>query len=431
MTPAEILILVLVIAGILACILLSAYFSGTEMALSSCNQVRLENEAEEGDRKAATALRRARNYDDSLSTILIGNNLVNIAASALTTVGIILLTGSDTLNTLGTAVITILIIIFGETIPKIVAKARSTRFARTSSGFLSFLRILFWPVTFVIVKLVHLLTFWIKEPEEPDTDEGAEELQTIIDTAEDEGVIDADRSELLSAALDFKDITADEAMTARVDMEALDIDWSRKAILRTTLSCSHSRLPVYEGSIDHIIGVVHMNHLLKALAEDREIDLRDVMLEPCFVYRTQKLPAVLDALKKARQHLAIVADEYGGTLGVITMEDVLEEIVGDIWDETDEVEEEVVELQNGEMEIDGDMPIDSFLELVNIDPDDFDYESNTVGGWVTEFNEGFPEVGYTLHYANFTLTVTEMDERRVTSVRLVIHSEEEDKEEEQ
>ena len=350
---------------------------------------------------------------------------MNIAASALTTVGVVLLSGSDGMNTLATAVITILIIIFGETIPKIVAKAKSTRMARSASGFLSFLRILFWPVTFVIVKLVHLLTAWIKEPEEPDTDEGAEELQTIIDTAEDEGVIDADRSELLSAALDFKDITADEAMTARVDMEALDVDWNRKAVLRMTLSCTHSRLPVYEGSIDHIIGVVHMNHLLKAMSENREIDLHEVMLEPCFVYRTQKLPSVLDELKKARQHLAIVVDEYGGTLGVITMEDVLEQIVGDIWDETDEVEEEVVELQNGEMEIDGDMPIDSFLELVDIDPDDFDYESNTVGGWVTEYNEGFPEEGYSLNYANFTLTVTEMEERRVTKVRLQIHPEEE------
>ena len=426
MTPLEILILVFVLLGIVLCILLSAYFSGTEMALSSCNQVRLENEAEEGDKKAERALKRAENFDDSLSTILIGNNLVNIAASALTTVGVVLLSGSDGMNTLATAVITILIIIFGETIPKIVAKAKSTRMARSASGFLSFLRILFWPVTFVIVKLVHLLTAWIKEPEEPDTDEGAEELQTIIDTAEDEGVIDADRSELLSAALDFKDITADEAMTARVDMEALDVDWNRKAVLRMTLACTHSRLPVYEGSIDHIIGVVHMNHLLKALSENREIDLHEVMLEPCFVYRTQKLPSVLDELKKARQHLAIVVDEYGGTLGVITMEDVLEQIVGDIWDETDEVEEEVVELQNGEMEIDGDMPIDSFLELVDIDPDDFDYESNTVGGWVTEYNEGFPEEGYSLNYANFTLTVTEMEERRVTKVRLQIHPEEEE-----
>ena len=426
MTPLEILILVLVAAGIVLCIILSAYFSGTEMALSSCNRVRLENEAEEGDKKAGRALRRAENFDDSLSTILIGNNLVNIAASALVTVGVVLLSGSDGMNTLATAAITILIIIFGETIPKIVAKAKATRMARSSAGFLSFLRILFYPVTFVIVKLVHLMTFWIKEPEEPDTDEGAEELQTIIDTAEDEGVIDADRSELLSAALDFKDTTADEAMTARVDMEALDIDWSRKAILKMTLGCTHSRLPVYEGSVDHIIGVVHMNHLLKAMSEDREIDLRDVMLEPCFVYRTQKLPAVLDELKKARQHLAIVVDEYGGTLGVITMEDVLEEIVGDIWDETDEVEEEVVELKNGEMEIDGDMPIDSFLELVDIDPDDFDYESNTVGGWVTEYHDGFPEEGYSFDYDGFTLTVTEMEERRVTKVRLTIHPEEEE-----
>ena len=411
--------ILLVLAGILVCILLSAYFSGSEMALSACNQIRLENEAEDGDPKAGRALRLAKNFDDTLSTILMGNNLVNIAASSLTTVGVLLLTGSDKLNGVGTLIITVLVILFGETVPKIVCKANATGMAKSVSGGVAFLRILFWPVTFVIVKLVHFLTKGIKEEKSNLEDEGSEELQTIIETAEDEGVLDADRSELVSAAIDFKDITADEAMTARVDMDVLDIDATRDEIMEIVVKSSHSRLPVYEDSIDHIVGVVHVNHLLKEMSLGQDFDIRAVMLEPCFIYKTTKLPAVLNALKKARQHLAIVVDEYSGTLGVITMEDVIEEIVGDIWDETDVVEEEVVPIRDGVLEVNGDMVIDDFLELIDVDPDSFDYESLTVGGWVTEYKGDFPEVGYSFVFGNARIFVTEMDERRVEKVRVI------------
>ncbi|MBO4412365.1 MAG: HlyC/CorC family transporter [Lachnospiraceae bacterium] len=417
MSP-ELLALIFVGAGIVISIIFSAFFSGSEMAFSACNQVRLENESKEGKKGAKTALKLAENYDDTLSTILVGNNLVNVAATTLTAVFVILASGNDSLNWLGTIVITVLVIIFGETVPKIACKKMATSKAVAYAGLLAFFRILFMPVTFPVVKLVGLLTKPIRESEPEDPEEESQaELQQIIETAEDEGVLDPDRTELVSAAIDFSDISADEVMTARVDLEALDIDEDREELIRYAIESSHSRMPVYEGSIDHIIGVVHLNWLLKALSEDQNADIRALMKEPLFIYRTTKLPQVLDTLKKARQHLAVVVDEYSGTLGVVTMEDVLEEIVGDIWDETDEVEEEVVEREDGGLEIDGDMNVDDFLELLGEHPENFDFESGTVGGLIIEKNGDFPAVGDTVEFEDlFTAKVLEMEGLRVVKV---------------
>jgi len=414
------LTLVLVIAGIVLCIAASAYFSGSEMALSSCNEVRLENEEKAGSKKAGRALKLTRNFSDALSAILLGNNLVNIAASSLTTVLIILLTGSDKLNWLGTLVVTVLVIIFGETLPKIICKRNANRMAGAVSGTIQFLTWVFWPVNFILVGIVDLLTKGIREAGDDDNEEELEELQSIIDTAEDEGVLDSDRSEMLSAAIDFSDISADEVMTARVDVQAINIDDEPEEILQAILESTHSRMPVYEDGIDHIIGVVHLNHVLKAMAESEngEIDIRSLMLEPCYVYKTMKLPVVLESLKKARQHLAIVTDEYSGTLGIISMEDVLEQIVGDIWDETDTIEEEVVLLNDEEALIDGDMAIDDFLELCEIDESDFDFESATVGGWAIEFFGDFPKAGDKFSYRNLTVEVLSMDGLRVEQLRV-------------
>lgn len=423
---SEVIVLIPVLLGIIVCVALSAFFSGSEMALSSCNTVRLENEAEDGKSASKRALKLAERFDDTLSAILVGNNLVNIAASSLTTVAVMLIAEKilglkSDWNWLGTLVVTVAIIIFGETVPKIICKKKSTEMAAKCSFGVVVCKVVFFPVIFITVGLVKLITMGIKMQETEDEDEKTEELQSIIETAEDEGVLDAERSELVSAAIDFNDITADEAKTSRVDMEAIDIDDDRENILKFAIHSTHSRIPVYEGSIDNIIGVVHLNHLLKAFAADENCDIRSVMMPPCFVYKTTKLPVVLNNLKKARQHLAIVTDEYSGTLGVITMEDVLEEIVGDIWDETDEVLEEVVERKTGELEIDGDMVIDDFLELLEISPEAFDYESQTVGGFVTEFNGDFPEVGYAFTYDKADIKVLEMDGRRIVKVLVKIN----------
>jgi len=412
------------IAGIILCIAGSAFFSASEMSFSSCNELRLENLSEDGDRKASRALYIVRHFDDALSAILIGNNLVNIASSSLCSVLIILLTGGSAYTWVGTAVITVLVIIFGETMPKIIAKKNANRLAMNNSGPVRLLMILFLPLIRLVVGAISLLTSRLKG-ESPEDGEAVEELQSIIDTAKDESVLDEGSSELVKAAIDFPEVPAYEAMTARVDMEAIDIsdDWEK--ILSDIEASSHTRLPVYEESPDNIIGILHLNHFLKAMTQDRHVDIRSLLLEPCFVYKTMKLPAVLNELKRTSQHLAIVSDEYGGTLGVISMEDVLEQIVGDIWDETDDVEEDLVQRSDGRYEVDGDMPLSDLLELCGINEDDFEADSNTVGGWTLECFGTYPQPGATITRDGLELTVLAMDGRRVEKV-LVRKLEEED-----
>ena len=413
----------LLIAGIILCIMFSALFSASEMALSSANKVRIENEAEAGNRRAKTALKLIDSFDDSLGAILIGNNLVNIAASSMSSVLVILISGSDKNAWVATVIITILVIIFGETMPKITAKQNATRFSLKIAPFVRVLSVILKPLVKAVVWLVTKLTpKSYEEEEETDEEETKEELATIIETAEDEGVLDEDQRELLIAALDFADISAYEVMTSRVDLDAIDIEDPLEEIMELVNSTPFTRLPVYEDSIDNIIGVLHLNDLLKELAVNDHADIRSILMEPVFVYRTTKLPAVLKALREANMHMAIVTDEYSGTDGVITMEDVLEEVVGEIWDENDTVEEEIVEKGEREFELDGDLNIYDFLEIVNMDEDDYesDYDSETVGGWVMEMLERFPVVGDEVRYENFTLKVIEAEERRVDKVLLII-----------
>ena len=416
-----------VIAGIFACVLLSGFFSGSEMAYSSCNQVRLENLRDDGSKRAGVALKLCEHYDDTLSAILIGNNLVNIAASSLGVVLVNILTGGDGKIWLSTLIITVLIIVFGETIPKITAKKNANRLSMHNARFLNALRLVLTPLIWLVVKLISLLTFRMKGEEDEDPEEAVEELQSIIETAEDEDVLDEDRSELVQAAIDFAEISASEVMTARVDVVAIDIDDDWDEILAVIEDAPYSRLPVYEGSIDNVIGVLYLNHFLKAMTDDGRADIRKLLMPPCYVYKTMKLPAVLNALKRAKQHLAVVSDEYGGMLGVLSMEDVLEQIVGEIWDETDTVEQEVVERGADEYELDGDMTISDFLELTGIDEDGFEAESETVGGWTVESFGAFPNPGDSFDYGDLTVTVLAMDGHRVEKLLVCKRPEETEK----
>ncbi len=406
----------LVLAGMVLCVILSAFFSGSEMAYSSCSELRLEHLRDGGSRRAGAAVRITERFDDALSAILIGNNLVNIAASSLGAVLVYHLTGGDDRVWLATLIVTVVIIIFGETIPKITCKKNANRVAVRYAYPIRALMLILKPLVWLVVKLIELITRPLKGEEDEDAEEAVEELQSIIETAEDEDVLDEDQSELVQAAIEFDQISASEVMTARVDVSAIDIEDDWEDILAQIEEAPYSRLPVYEGSIDNIIGVLYLNHFLKAMTDEGRADIRSLLMPPCYVYKTMKLPAVLSTLRKARQHLAIVSDEYGGTLGVLSMEDVLETIVGDIWDETDTVEQEVVRRSEGEYELDGDMVITDFLELLGIDEDSFEAESETVGGWTVESFGDFPETGDSFRYENWQITVLAMDGRRVEKV---------------
>ena len=415
------------LAGLLLCIIGSNYFSSSEMAYSSCNRLRLESARDGGSKKAAIAVKIIDRFDDTLSAILIGNNLVNIAASSIGSVLVILIAGDDKYAWVSTVVITVLVIIFGETMPKIVAKNSANRIALSHAYFVRGLTIVLMPLIWLIVGLVKLLTSGLKgEKADSDEEAAAMELSSIIETAEDEAVLDEDRSELVQAAIDFSDVMAYEVMTARVDVVALDIDDDWNEQLAAIDSAPYSRIPVYEDSIDNVIGVLYLNHFLKALTDEKNPDIRSMLMPTCYVYKTMKMPAVLNELRRAKQHLAVVTDEYGGTLGVLSMEDVLEQLVGEIWDDTDEVEEEIVERPDGQYELDGDMVISDFLELVGIREKDFEADSETVGGWTIEMFDAFPKPGDSFEYENMSVTVLEMDGLRVEKVLVKLHPQDEE-----
>ncbi len=419
------------VLALLVCLALSAFFSASEMALSSANRLRLESAADDGSRSAKTALELLDSFDSALGAILIGNNLVNVASSSISSVIAITIAARAGLadglcSTAATVIVTVLVIIFGETMPKILAKKNATRLTLAVAGILRFLTVVLSPLVWCAVSLNRLLTKPLRGESPEDEQEAAvEELQSIIETAQDEDVLDDDRGELLQAALDFGEISASQAMTSRVDMMALDVDDSLEEILRQVEDIPYSRLPVYENDTDNIIGVLHLNTLYRALLEGGEIDLRSLLTEPCWVYKTVKLPAVLEMLRQRQTHLAIVTDEYGGTAGVISMEDVLEYLVGDIWDETDEVEQDIVQTAEDSWELDGDLPIGDFLELVGLDEDSFDFESETVGGWVMELNEGYVPPACVVRYEDLEITVLEADDKRVEKVRVVRNEREE------
>ncbi|MBE6969832.1 MAG: HlyC/CorC family transporter [Ruminococcaceae bacterium] len=396
----------------------SAFFSASEMAISSANRLRMENAAEEGSGAARSACKILDNYEDTLSAILIGNNLCNIASDSLVTVVVTALIGGW-FTPISTVLVVLVLIFFCESAPKIVAKKNANRLTLRIAPVLRLLTTLLMPVIRLVGFLIRVLTFAMKGEERQSGDEeAAAELQSILETVEDEGVIDEERSELLRSALDFSEIPVMDAMTARVDVLAVDVEDSLEDILDEISDVPYTRIPVYEGSLDNVVGVLYLNHLFRALLDEERPDVRSLLLPVSYVYKTVKLPEVLRQLRANQQHLAVVTDEYGGTLGIVTLEDVLEEIVGDIWDETDEVERDVIEREDGTLEMDGGLPVADFLDFLELPENALDTESYTLGGWTIEEFGAFPRAGDSFSWREFTITVLEMDEdgRRVEKV---------------
>ena len=411
---------------IVICIICSAFFSGSEIAYNSVNPLRLQKAADEGSKKAKLALNIYNKYEKFLSTILIGNNLVNIASSSVATVICISLFG-EVGAAYATLVMTVIILICGEITPKMVARSHAFDFATTAAYPVKLLMIITFPIVWLVGLLMKLLShLWGKDEE----DEGfnAEELSNLIEIAETEKVIDEERGDLLQSAIDFSDTSAQEILTHRVDMIAIDIDDPMDEIIATLESSPYSRIPVYEDSIDNIIGIVYLNHFYKKIVEEPDFSLRDILIEVCFIHKSMKLPAVLSELKRRKTHIAVVTDEYGGTMGIVTMEDVLEQLVGDIWDETDEVVEDITEVAENTFEVDGDMSIYDFLDEVGLDSDDFEGDYTTVGGWAIESIGTFPSAGDSFEYENLTVTVVETEELRVTKLKAIVTPKQDDEE---
>lgn len=403
--------------AILGLIVLSALFSGSEIAYMSTNELRLRKAA--GSEKAGQrALDILRSFEKALITILIGNNLVNISASAVATVIAIDLMGENG-AWVATAVMTLLILTFGEILPKILAKRIAERFAILVSLPLYFLCLVTRPlISLVQAFLARLSRIWASDINEDVVTE--EDIETMLETVEDEGVVDEDTCELLQSALDFDDVYSYEIITPRVDMVAADIEDTREKLVQTVLESSYSRIPVYRDTPDNIVGVLHVNLFLRALADKAPFSLEEQLMSPVFVHKTMLLPDVLRTMRERGAHLAIVTDEYGGTMGIITMEDVLERLVGDIWDEKDEIDEEFVALSDDEFEADGDMRTLDLFDELDMDERDFEDDNATLGGWAIEMLGGYPSVGDTFSYKNIRLSVQEVSGLRVRSLRVQV-----------
>lgn len=419
---------------IVVMIAFSAYFSASEIAFNASNKLRLRRAAEAGETTAKVAYRISENFTTSLSAILIGNNLANIAVSTCTTLIVLrLFPYSDGLaSTIATVIVTIVILVCGEIVPKILAKQHADTVVRWVAIPTKILTLVLMPIVFVVMLLIGgLRKLWGTDKEEDAPSVTEEELSTIIDTVEEEGVIDEDQSELLQSTLEFSDITLERIMTNRMDVVAIDIDDDPKDIAVTLRDpTQYSRLPVYEETIDNIIGVLTLTRYYKATLDDKNPDIRSILLPTCKLHKTMRLPAALERLREEKIHLAVVIDEFGGTLGIVTMEDILEELVGDIWDDTDVIEVDCLKVDENTFEVVGDMNIQDCFEEIGFEaPEDFSCEYTTIGGFAIENLNADPHIGDSFAYQNLVVTVTEMDEELVTKLKILVNPVQEDEEE--
>lgn len=411
------------IIAMVACVICSAFFSATETAFSSYNRTRIKTLAEKGSKRASLVLKLSENYDKLLSTILIGNNIVNIAVASLGTVMFVKIYG-DIGATISTVVITVVVLIFGEISPKSIAKDFSEKFAMFSAPIIRFLIWILLPVNFLFTMWKKFLSLFFKD--KGDDKMSQEELLMLVDEVQEEGSIDDSEGNLLRNAIEFSDLRAEEILTHRVDIESLSVDSSKEEIADMFATSKFSRLLVYKDDIDNIVGVLHIKDFYtKDGITDKSVE--EIMTTPIFIHKTEKASSLLKRLQTEKSHIAVVLDEFGGTLGIVTMEDILEELVGEIWDEHDDVLEDFKQVGEGEYLVNCDMSMDDFCNFFDVKTDS---DSSTLNGWIAEKLDKVPEKDDNFLFENLDITVTETDAHRVISA-LVKVTAPTDKEEEQ
>lgn len=401
------------IAVIAAMMLFSAMFSGTETAYSSVNKLRLRNYEAQGSKKAAKALRLANRFDEVLTAVLIGNNIVNITASSVSTLLFISIFGSNG-AVISTIVITILVLVFCEVLPKSYAKKNAEKIALAFAVPLSFLVSLFKPLVFMLNKLSSALD---KGDDTPSVTE--DELKYMIDEIEEQGVIEEQESELVKSALEFDDITVSEILIPRVKVVGAELGSSINEIKEIFSREMYSRLPVYDKSLDDIVGMITSKSFFKMLVEGRN-DIRCIIQEVPHIADSKLISEAMKDMQRSKVHLAVVVDQYGGTKGIITLEDIIEELVGEIYDEDDEIVENILMISDGKYEVAGDVSISDMLEKLNLDENMVNTDYTTVGGWVTDVMEHIPDAGETAETGIFRLTAKEVSDQTVDKVLVEI-----------
>lgn len=403
---------------------LSALFSSTETAYSSVNKLRLKNYASQGNKKAARALKLANKFDDVLTAVLIGNNIVNIATSSVSTVIFINIIGSNG-AAVSTVVVTILVLIFCEVLPKSYAKRNAEKLALLFAAPLAFLVVLFKPFVVMLNGLSSLISKG--GDESPSVTE--DELKYMIDEIEEQGVIEEQESELVKSALEFDEITVNEILIPRVKIVGVEIGMSLEEIQELFITEMYSRMPVYEKSLDDIVGMITNKAFFKMLI-DGGTDIRDIIQDVTHIADTKLISETMRDMQRSKVHLAVVTDQYGGTKGIVTLEDIIEELVGDIYDEADEIVSLIKTIAPDKYEVDGDMSISRLLEQLDLDDDLIQTDYTTVGGWVTDVMERIPESGETAETGIFRITASAVNEQTVEKIILeILRNQDEEKSE--
>ena len=408
------------VISMVICVILSGYFSATETAFSALNKTRLKALVESGNKKAKLTLKLSDNYDKLISTILIGNNIVNIAVASIGTLLFVKLYGEDLGPTLSTIVVTVVVLIFGEITPKSIAKDHPESFAMFSSPILRVIIVVFTPLNFIFTKWKQLVSKLFRT--KGDTKMSQEELLIFLDEVHQEGAIDENGNKLLKNAVEFGNMEVQSILTPRMSLEGVEINDDKIEIAKTFERCGFSRLPVYDETMDNIVGIVHIMDFYK----DGEItnkNLSEIMTAPLFVHKAEKIDNLLQILRNTKSHIAVVVDEFGGTMGIVTMEDILEELVGEIWDEHDIVDEPVEKISENEYKIDAGWNLDDFSKYFNIKAQS---HSISVGGWVMDVMGRIPKESDSFKYENLKITVCTMDEHRIS--KILVKKENEEKE---
>ena len=401
------------LVALIVLIAFSAFFSASETAFSSLNQIRLKSRAEEGDTSAARVLAMAEKYDKLLSSILIGNNIVNIAAASIGTVLFTKWLGEERGATASTIVLTIVVLIFGEVTPKTLAKEMPETIATAVSPVLNLLMTLLTPLTWLFSQWKKLLGRFVHSSESDAITEG--ELITMVSEAENDGELTDRESQLIRSAIEFDDVEVEEILTPRVDVVAVEDNISLEELAQTFAESGYSRLPVYHDTVDNIIGVVHEKDFYIARLK-KSVTMEDLIAPTLYTTGSTQISQLLRTLREQHHHMAVVVDEYGGTEGIITLEDILEELVGEIWDEHDEATEDFRQQSDGSWLVSGSASVDDLYETLDL-PEDEDIDSNTVNGLVQEKTHHLPKVGDHFQLNDYEGVVTRTARRRVTEVR--------------
>ena len=408
------------IIAMLACVIGSAYFSATETAFSSLNKTRIKTLAEDGHKRAKLVLKLSNDYDRLISTILIGNNIVNILVASLGTLMFVKLLGEDIGATVSTVVVTVVVLIFGEISPKSIAKDFPEKFAMFSAPIIQFLIWILTPLNFLFWLWKKFLSLFLKKKDDEKLSQA--ELLMFVEEVQEGGSIDTNEGHLLRNAIEFGDLKAEDILTHRVDLEALPVDATPEEVAEQFENSKFSRLPVYKEDIDHIVGILHLKDFYGINGITTQ-PISEIMTPPLFIHRTEKISDLLKQLQTTKSHMAVVVDEYGGTLGIVTMEDILEELVGDIWDEHDDVLEDVRNIGYDTYRVNCSMSMDDFCQQFDIDAQS---ESSTVNGWISEQLDKIPEKGDKFSYKNLDITVTDIDSHRPLFVSVHVNPVEED-----